>query len=113
MMKMSLTEKLAKFIVDAEYKDISEDAKTKAKLCILDCFGVILAGSVESIKKPIMRYLERVGGKEEATIIGLGIKTSAPHAAFANGVFGHVLDYDDTNQIFIGHATVVTLPAML
>jgi 2-methylcitrate dehydratase PrpD len=112
-METSITEKLAKFIVDTEYEDIPEDAKNKAKLCILDCFGVLMAGSVEPIKEPVERYLKRLGGKEESTVIGLGIKTSAPHAAFANGVFGHVLDYDDTNQIFVGHATVVTLPTIL
>jgi 2-methylcitrate dehydratase PrpD len=112
-MEMTITEKLAKRIVDTEYKDIPEEAKNKAKLCILDCFGVLMAGFAEPIKEPIERYLKRVGGKEESTVIGLGIKTSASHAAFANGVFGHVLDYDDTNQIFVGHATVVTLPTML
>jgi 2-methylcitrate dehydratase PrpD len=112
-MESSITEKFAKFIVDAEYGGISEKAKTKAKLCILDCFGALLAGSMEPINKPVKRYIERVGGKEEATVIGLGLKTSAPQAAFANGVFGHVLDYDDTNQIFVGHASVVTLPTML
>ena len=112
-MRTSITEKLAKFIVDTEYEDIPEEAKNKAKLCILDCFGVLVAGSVEPIKELVGQYLRRVGGKEESTVIGLGIKTSAPHAAFANGVFGHVLDYDDTNQIFVGHATVVTLPAIL
>jgi 2-methylcitrate dehydratase PrpD len=112
-MQMSKTENLAKFIVDTKYDNIPDKAKTKAKLCILDCFGALLAGSVEPINKPVKRYVERVGGKEEATVIGLNAKTSAPQAAFANGVFGHVLDYDDTNQIFVGHATVVILPTLL
>jgi 2-methylcitrate dehydratase PrpD len=112
-MKMSITENLARFIVDTEYGDIPEKAKTKAKLCMLDCFGALLAGSVEPISKPVKRYVERVGCKEEATVIGLKARTSVPQAAFANGVFGHVLDYDDTNQIFVGHATVVILPTLL
>ncbi len=113
MGEITLTEKLAEFICSVEYTNIPEKAKTKAKQCILDCFGVTLAGSAESIKKPIEGYLRRVQGKEEATVIGLGVKASVPQAAFANGVFGHVLDYDDTNQMFVGHGTVVILPAIL
>lgn len=110
---MYLTEKLAAFVVDTEYEDIQEEARLKAKRCILDCLGVALAGTTHPINEPIKEYLGEIGGKEQSTVIGLGIKTSAPNAAFANGTFGHVLDYDDTNQIFVGHSTVVILPAIL
>ena len=110
---MYLTEKLADFVVDTKYKDVPEEARLKAKQCILDCLGVTLAGSIDPINKPIKEYLEEIGGKEQSTVIGLGIRTSAPNAAFANGVFGHVLDYDDTNQIFVGHSTVSILSAIL
>ena len=112
-MTETLTEKLAEFVCGVEYRDISEKAKIKAKECILDCFGAALAGSAESIRKPIEGYLGRVKGGDEATVIGLDAKASVSHAAFANGVFGHVLDYDDTNQMFVGHGTVVILPAIL
>lgn len=108
-----LTEKLADFVVNTEYMAIPEEAVHKAKQCILDCLGVTLAGSIDPINKPIRQYLEEIGGKEQSTVIGLGIKTSASNAAFANGIFGHILDYDDTNQIFVGHSTVVILPAIL
>jgi 2-methylcitrate dehydratase PrpD len=60
-----------------------------------------------------MRYIEAVGGAADATLVGLGGKTAVTNAALANGVFGHVLDYDDTNQIFIGHGSVVIVPAIL
>jgi 2-methylcitrate dehydratase PrpD len=109
----TLTEKLAGFVCDVEYRDIPEKAITKAKQCILDCFGAAIAGSAEPIRKPIAGYLRRVPGGDDATVIGLGVKASVPQAAFANGVFGHVLDYDDTNQMFVGHGTVVILPAIL
>src|SRR4051812_46981697 len=59
-----------------------------------------------------MHYLEAIGGAPDATIVGLGRKTSITNAALVNGVFGHVLDYDDTNQIFIGHGSVVIVPAI-
>ncbi len=110
---MYLTEKLANFVVRTAYEGISGEAVRKAKECILDCVGVIVAGTTDPIKVPVRQFLEEVGGNKHATIMGLGGKTSVTGAALANGIFGHVLDYDDTNQIFIGHATVVVVPAIL
>ena len=110
---MHLTEKLASQVARIRYADIPQDAIDKAKQCILDCVGVTVAGTADSIRAPVLQYLDTVGGKSSATIIGIGDKTSVTNAALANGIFGHVLDYDDTNQIFIGHASVVIVPAIL
>ena len=92
MAENTLTEKLAGFICSVEYRSIPEKAKTKAKQCILDCFGAAIAGSVEPIRTPIEGYLRRLQDTAESTVIGLKAKASAPRAAFANGVFGHVLN---------------------
>ena len=110
---MYLAEEFAHFAVDTKYEEISEEAKRKAKQCILDTLGVTLAGSVEPISKPVREYIDVVGGKPQSTIVGLGTKTSAPLAAFANGTFGHVHDYDDLTYIFIGHPSIVVIPAIL
>lgn len=110
---MYLTEKLADFVATVRYPDIPEQARRKAKECILDCIGVAVAGSVDPIAGPVMQYLKEMGGHGQSTIIGHGSKAPAAHAAFANGVIGHVLDYDDTNVIFVGHASVVIVPAII
>jgi 2-methylcitrate dehydratase PrpD len=108
----SLTEKLAESVVNAEFEEIPEEARHQAKLCILDTLGVALAGTTDPIHQPVNQYLEEVGGKRQSTVIGLGLKTSAPLAAFANGVFGHVLDYDDLTYLFVAHSSVVLVPAI-
>ena len=110
---MYLTEKFARLVVNAAYADLPSRAVEKAKECILDCVGVAIAGSAEPVQGPLQHYLNAIGGPEEATIVGLGRKTSLTSAALVNGVFGHVLEYDDTNQIFIGHGSVVIVPAIL
>ena len=110
---MYLTEKFADLIVGTAYEDVPPLAIAKAKECILDCVGVAIAGSAEPIRVPLEHYLDTIGGPEQATIVGLGRRTSIANAALVNGVFGHVLDYDDTNQIFIGHGSVVIVPAIL
>jgi 2-methylcitrate dehydratase PrpD len=109
----TIIERLTTFVIETCYKDIPEEGKHRAKQCILDTVGVTLAGSTDPIHKPVMEYLREVGGKKQSTVIGFGTKTSAPHAAFANGVFGHVLDYDDYTFSFIGHPTVVVAPVIL
>jgi 2-methylcitrate dehydratase PrpD len=110
---MYLTEKFARLVVGAAYEKLPSRAIEKAKECILDCVGVAIAGSVESVRSPLEHYLNALSGSDDATIVGLGRKTSVTNAALVNGVFGHVLDYDDTNQIFIGHGSVVIVPAIL
>jgi 2-methylcitrate dehydratase PrpD len=108
-----LTEKFAKLVTGTRFGDIPEAGIAKAKDCILDCIGVTIAGSAESIREPVLQYVQAVGGASDATLVGIGGKTSVTNAALANGVFGHVLDYDDTNQIFIGHGSVAIVPAIL
>jgi 2-methylcitrate dehydratase PrpD len=107
-----LTQTFAKLVTGTHYEHIPVEARDKAKECILDCVGVAVAGSAEPIKVPVRHYVEAVGGHPQSTIIGLGQKTSVTNAALANGIFGHVLDFDDTNQIFIGHGSVVVVPAI-
>ena len=109
---MYLTEKFAKLVTGTRFGDVPAAGIAKAKDCILDCLGVTIAGSAESIREPVMRYVGAVGGAPDATLAGIGGKTAVTNAALANGVFGHVLDYDDTNQIFIGHGSVVIVPAI-
>ena len=110
---MSVTEQLAQFVVDTRWDAIPAAAKGKATQCILDCVGVTLPGAVDPIRVPVIRYLAELGGRPDATVIGAGTKTSVANAAFATGVFGHGLDFDDTNQIFEGHGSVVIVAAIL
>ena len=35
-----------------------------------------------------------MGGSTQSSVVGWGFKTNAPSAAFANGVFGHCLDFE-------------------
>jgi 2-methylcitrate dehydratase PrpD len=110
---MSVSEQLATSVVNVRHDDIPDDVRRKAVACILDCVGATLAGSMEPIRVPVTRFVDARGGRTDATVIGTGTKSSIVNAAFANGVFGHVLDFDDTNQIFVGHGSVVVVPAIL
>jgi hypothetical protein len=91
----TLTETLSKFIADTGFDALPPAVVGRAKHHILDGIGVMLAGSRHQISRKALRYVELLGGKPQATVIGSGIKIAAGQAAFVNATMGHVLDFDD------------------
>jgi 2-methylcitrate dehydratase PrpD len=80
---------------------------------MLDWSGTALAGSREPAGR-IARELVTDGAERgTATIVGGSARTGPTDAAFANGVAGHALDFDDTHLMSAVHATASTLPAAL
>ncbi len=104
---------MAEFIVNADAKTLSKQNRKTATQAILDCIGVTLAGSQQKIGKILRDYVREQEAAPQAGVIGTGIRTSLPVAAFANGTMGHALDYDDVNWPMIGHPTVAILPTLL
>ena len=91
---MSATKTLAQFIVDTKYEKFPADLVEAAKIAILDGFANMLAGSTQDLATIIGEYVQESGGTPQSTVIGWGFKTNPVSAAFANGVFGHCLDYE-------------------
>jgi 2-methylcitrate dehydratase PrpD len=108
----TLSERLATFVQGVRYEDLPAEAVAKAKECILDTVGVAMAASRDDVTGPLRAYVDAVGGTAQATLFGSGHKTSVTNAALYNGTVGHLLDFDDTNQMFIGHGSAVIVPAI-
>ncbi len=104
-------EKIARFIVDTREKDIPPQLYTVVKKACFDNIGTILAGSVQPVGRIITEYVKESGGVPEATVVGVGFRTSATMAALANATMGHALDYDDLGSY--GHPTTSLLAALL
>ena len=85
----------------------------KAKECFLDWQGVALAGTTDPGAKIIMQYVAAFGGKPEASVIGSPLKTDLAHAALANGLIGHALDFDDYHDETVIHASAACVPSIL
>ena len=107
---MGPTEKLARFVLDTEFEDIPGEGIELAKRHFLDCMGSALAAVVEPAGRIIQEYVQEMGATEEARLIGTSIATSAPNAAFGNGVTAHAISFDDTAP---SHPTVTILPVLL
>ena len=109
---MSATETLAQFIVDTRYDKLPAAVVDAAKIAILDGVANMLGGSTQELSAIIGQYTKSQGGAPQCSVIGWGFKTNAPAAAFANGVFGHCLDYEIQGYPPT-HGTSSCLPAAL
>ena len=109
---MSQTRTLAQFIADTEYDNLPSPVVDAAKTAILDGMANVVAGSVQELADIIGRYVRDAGGSPQASVVGWGYKTNPPAAAFANGVFGHCLDYE-IQGFPPTHGTSSCLPAAL
>ena len=109
---MSATQTLAQFIADTEYDSLPAPVVEAAKIAILDGVANMVAGSVQELADIIGRYVRDSGGSPQASVVGWGFKSNPPAAAFANGVFGHCLDYE-IQGFPPTHGTSSCLPAAL
>ena len=91
---MSATRTLAQFIAETEFENLPPPVVEAAKTAILDGVANVVAGSVQELADIIGRYVRDAGGSPQSSVVGWGYKTNPPAAAFANGVFGHCLDYE-------------------
>ena len=71
------------------------------------------AGSRDPAGHPALALARESAGRAQATIYGALLRTTAADAAFVNGMFAHVLDYDDGLEGMHGHPSVTALPAAL
>jgi 2-methylcitrate dehydratase PrpD len=110
---MAITRELASFVARARFEALPEGVVDRAKICILDWLGVALAGSLEPPSKIVASIVRDMGGKEESTVIGTGIRTTSINAALANGVAGHAVELDDINEDSIVHPAAPVAPAAL
>jgi 2-methylcitrate dehydratase PrpD len=106
------TEIIASFVVDLKYERIPSEVVQRAKRQILDVIGVALAGSTQEVGKIALDFIQSTGGTPECVAWGSNVRTSAPQAAFVNGIYCHATDYDDM-WLPGAHPTGVTFPASL
>ena len=111
---MQLTETIARSIAATDYDSIPPEVRSKTKLSILDTLGVMVPpSSLDETCERLTEIVSEESGPGRSTLIGLGKKGSALMAAYLNGSFAHVLDYDDTIDDLGHHPSAQTVPAAL
>lgn len=108
-----MTERIAEFCADVSYEQLPQTVVEKAKLAIIDTFGVIHTGFREPLGEMIVNWIQKQTNVAEATILAYDLKTTPSLAALANGALGHAIDYDDVSDMLRGHPSAVIFPATL
>lgn len=112
---MGVTEEIACFVV--ETRTIPDEVRALATHHLVDGVAVMLAGATEESGAIVRAHLADVGGRPQATVLGTRMRAPLQLAAWANGVAGHAMDYDDTQlatdpQSVYGLLTHPTVPAL-
>src|SRR5438128_10723125 len=108
-----LTHTLAERASAVTYDALPEPVRALARQCLLDYYGVALAGADDELVAILLAELDEAGGIEQASVIGHKQRLPALSAALVNGAAGHALDYDDVNLAMPGHPSVAILPGLL
>lgn len=112
--ELSLGEKFAEFVIKTEFDDIPKSAIARAKSIVFDFAGIALAGygTRHPLIESLLGYTRTKAAKEEATVIGAGVRTSAEDAAFTNSVLSNFLDSSDGHYMG-GHINDRVVPVAL
>jgi 2-methylcitrate dehydratase len=86
---------MADFALQLRYEDIPGGVVREAKRFLLDSIGCALAAVRNEDMLAMHRFIEALGGREEATVIGSGFRTNAANAALLNALLIRAIDYND------------------
>src|SRR5438477_12187767 len=87
------TAAVVSFVAGARFDRMPDHVVAEAKRCLIDGFGVMLAGSTAQGSGIVRDYVKSCGGRGAATILGPdSIVASAAQAAPANAASGRAFD---------------------
>lgn len=104
---------LAGNIIDTNYENLPSEVVKATKRLFMDGLGVGLAGSAEAGVSELIDIVRDWDGRKESTVWVYGDKLPCVSAAQANATMIHALDYDDTHDVAILHASSVAVPTAL
>jgi 2-methylcitrate dehydratase PrpD len=93
---MSVTEALARYVVDSSYDEIPPDVRTEAVRAVFNYLGCALGGSIEPALDVAIATFAPFSGEPTACVLGRAERFDVLHAALLNGIGSHVHEYDDT-----------------
>jgi 2-methylcitrate dehydratase PrpD len=93
-------------------RTLSPRALATAKLGLFDIVGCIVGGARTPTARTVRELAHEQSGGGGVAVLGTRECLPVGLAALANGVAGHVLDYDDMKSTMIAHPSVVLGPVV-
>jgi 2-methylcitrate dehydratase PrpD len=89
---------LVDYLQSTELGDIPQEVQRKAKQCVLDTIGAMIAGSANTLGGILSSYVLDTGAPGSCTLLGFPQTGSVESAALLNGALAHVLEMDDGHR---------------
>lgn len=111
----NFSQAMGEFIISTDIHSFPQGTLRKAKFCLIDMLGVMIAAWTEESSKILGDYFISMKGNPESSIIVCGIKVPAIHAAQINGAMAHSLELEDhhNHKRSLNHPGVTSIPAAL
>lgn len=110
---MNLTDQLIDLVCNIKYKDITDVALEKLRVCLIDTLGVTIAGAAD-LKVREDRLINLIDdGSQVVAPIGMSLKTSLANAILVNGLNAHFLELDDGVRYGVIHPSAPLFSALL
>lgn len=95
---MNATQRLARYALELNYRQIPTAVIDRAKACILDTLAVSLYGSTKAWSRIVSEFVRDTGVTGHSTVLGESWKAQAAQATLANGVMAHAFELDNVRQ---------------
>lgn len=111
---MTHSQRISRFVNGLRLRDIPEEVVARARLHLLDTFGVALRGSAQPHAVHALNAISDMpdSGGRSSVWWAKDKRLGAASAALANGIAAHVLDYDDTHTDSILHGSAILAPTV-
>lgn len=104
-------ERLAAHVVSTRFEDLTAAAVARAKVFVLDTFGVGVAGRKAPFAQELLAQVQRWGAGDDALAWGSGVRLPAGSAALINGFQAHNQEFDCVHEAAVCHAMTAPLAA--
>lgn len=95
---MNATQRLARFALELNYRQIPAEVIDRAKACILDTLAVSFYGSTKPWSRIVSGFIRDSGLRGHSTVLGENFAAQPAQATLANGVMAHAFELDNVRQ---------------
>ncbi|MEM9047947.1 MAG: MmgE/PrpD family protein [Pseudomonadota bacterium] len=113
MSEPPIIDRLVAHICGAQFTDLDPASLDKARIFLLDSFGVGIAGSSGASVAALTETVARWGTGDEATVWVSGARLPAGAAAIVNAYQIHCLEFDCVHEGAVVHPMATVLSAMM
>lgn len=104
---------LADYCLNTRYEALPADVVAVTKTQILDTVAVALPALDADGIRQLYAWSKETGGKPESLVLGTALRLPAEKAARLNASMAAALEFDDTYEPSLMHASCVTIPVAL